>query len=480
MANLNVSPTGQLSTQPSQESVSLAPKSPTLSPYNLSSPSAPLQTPFTIAGLKANQPGSVSSSQQNTLAPKNTAPSYNQFAIGGQTTPSSIGTSLGTSNTPPPPVVNTNSAWQNNVIGSSGTQLGVSSGGNLVLIGNGTNSGGTTVPVSPPSSNSSSVTNQPVPSTTPQAPTGPTYPGIVGSLVSTAQGNIPVGQNAANIAAQYGQQIAQVGQEAGQGEAGQLSTGTSPVAMGNAGIIAQNAAAQQAALASGEQAALQGTGQQLTAQNQAQQGLGAAGQLAQPQLGQFGQGYYNPLNPSAGASGGGQYGSGPVAGANVQSIGSLTQQQNNLTTSYNQIQSNTQGLLHVMQEGNINPSSLNIVNGVVQAVAAQTSNPYYQEFANYINDFANRYATILTPAGGNVTNLQTQIAQSLIDASASSSTIQQVINNLNTQAQGVISGIGQTISNIGGTPNTSPQSTQSTQSQSSTASNPFDPANFNL
>lgn len=124
------------------------------------------------------------------------------------------------------------------------------------------------------------------PSTT-TASGGTTFPGIINSLATTAQngstvgqnatnatlnygaGNIPIGTDAANIASQYGQQIANVGAHGAQFEGGQLTTGTSPVAQGNAAVTAQTTAAEQTALAQGEQGALQGTAQQLTAQQQA-------------------------------------------------------------------------------------------------------------------------------------------------------------------------------------------------------------------
>lgn len=166
---------------------------------------------------------------------------------------------------------------------------------------------------------------------TPSASTPTTFPGIIGSLANDSQngsaagqnytqqtadyaaGNLPIGQSAKNIADNYGKQIAQVGQAGSQFEAGQLTTGTSPIAQGNAAVTAQSTAQQQTALAQGEQAALQGTGQQLTAQGQAanassaaagaantaqaneQSGLASAGQLAAPTPTAQGQTTFNPL-----------------------------------------------------------------------------------------------------------------------------------------------------------------------------------------
>lgn len=139
--------------------------------------------------------------------------------------------------------------------------------------------------------------------TTPQAPV--TFPGLLQQSINqqnspTGQqarqfttrtadygaGNIPIGKSAADIAADYGKKIADVGNRGAAFEAGQRTTGTNPVAQGNAAITAQTTAAQQQALATGESAALQGTGQQLTAQQQAANAANAAGGLAYTGQGQ--------------------------------------------------------------------------------------------------------------------------------------------------------------------------------------------------
>lgn len=144
-----------------------------------------------------------------------------------------------------------------------------------------------------------------------------TTPGYIQNTADYGAGNVGIGQQAQTIADQYGQKIASVGQRGAQLGGGQLTTGTSPVAEGNAAVTAQTTAAQQQALATGEAADLQGIGYQLTGQNQAanaaneaagqsntaqgleQSGLGAAGNLVAPQLGQPGQAYYNPQSGGA-------------------------------------------------------------------------------------------------------------------------------------------------------------------------------------
>lgn len=76
-------------------------------------------------------------------------------------------------------------------------------------------------------------------------------------------------------------------------------------ATGRQAVIRQQYETQQAALTGQLQAeqALAGLGIQQSGVQQS--ALGTAAGLAQPQLGQFGQGYYNPLDPTGGAAGAG-------------------------------------------------------------------------------------------------------------------------------------------------------------------------------
>jgi LysM repeat protein len=166
------------------------------------------------------------------------------------------------------------------------------------------------------------------------------FSGLIGSLTGTASGNIPIGQNAADIASSYGKKIADVNTQAAglenaygttPGMAFPTSQGLSQAAASTAGQIEQG-------LAAGESAALQGTAQQLTAQNQAQSGLTSAGQLASPSNTNVtppaggvttntltGQQYSNPIyEPATGAYGaispqpGGTAGQPPTAGQATQ------------------------------------------------------------------------------------------------------------------------------------------------------------------
>jgi len=135
--------------------------------------------------------------------------------------------------------------------------------------------------------------------------------GYTGQVADYGAKNAATGQQAIDIAKQFGQKYADVGQAGAKFQAGQLTTGTTPVAEGNAAVTARTTAAQQSALAAGESAALQGIGYQqvgfsnaANAANQAasqeyagqglqQSALGSAAGYSAP-VSQFGQ-LTNPM-----------------------------------------------------------------------------------------------------------------------------------------------------------------------------------------
>ena len=121
------------------------------------------------------------------------------------------------------------------------------------------------------------------------APTAPTNLNqqYLQYLANTAQGNQAYADRARAIADAAGQRISDIGGQGARGQAGYLTTGTSPVAEGNAAVLAQTTAAQQRAVAEGATMQLTGNSQGLTAQNQMQSGLNQAVGFTQPQE-QFG------------------------------------------------------------------------------------------------------------------------------------------------------------------------------------------------
>jgi len=132
-------------------------------------------------------------------------------------------------------------------------------------------------------------------------------------LQNESMANKQIGENARNIADQYSGEIARIGKLGAGAVAGDMSTGSNVVGSGNAAIASQSASSRMQALGNAEQAALQGTGQQLTGQAQAQSGLnqalgsantqqqlqisglGTAAGYAQPSPAAYGQSVFNPL-----------------------------------------------------------------------------------------------------------------------------------------------------------------------------------------
>jgi hypothetical protein len=106
------------------------------------------------------------------------------------------------------------------------------------------------------------------------------FPDVLSSLAySTAARNAAIADKATNIADTAGKKIEDVGTAAARGRAGYLTTGTTPIAEGNAAVVAQTAAQQQQAIAQGANMALTGNAQGLTASGQTATAQGAAGGL---------------------------------------------------------------------------------------------------------------------------------------------------------------------------------------------------------
>lgn len=356
-----------------------------------------------------------------------------------------------------------------------------------------------------------------------------TFPGLIGSLANSSQtgsattpgyiqktadygaGNIPIGQDAAKIAADYGKSIADVGGQGARFEAGQLTTGTSPVAEGNAAITAQTAAAEQAALASGESAALEGTSQELTGQGQAATaanaaagqanasqglkltGLGTAAGLAAPQLGSIGQVPFSPISQEQGsplgAPGGTAADAAKVAGqfqgaqalAAAPGQGAAQGQQalsaagglgtagvlqtipalQSASTAAEGISNTIQSYLQT--NPTLNANTATVANLAQQwAQGKQLGNPAYQTLFNDLSEYANTLAPVLG-VGGDPTNMKTQIAQDFINAQANGKSISEVLDNMNSLARNKISDI-QSGATGAGTNVPAPNSTQNASS----------------
>lgn len=164
---------------------------------------------------------------------------------------------------------------------------------------------GTTAPIT---GNTTTPSGANVNATTGQlnsAPNTTTFPGLVGSTVSSAQGNIPIGQNATDIANKYTGMINPIVRGSVGQQTGDRTTGTTPVGEGNAAVAAGAAGNLISGLTSQENQELAANSQKLTAQNAQTSGLQGATSAVAPQSGAsyFGDPLTGGLVGGSGATG---------------------------------------------------------------------------------------------------------------------------------------------------------------------------------
>ncbi len=107
----------------------------------------------------------------------------------------------------------------------------------------------------------------------------PNFGGILGGLVGSSQRNPAIGQNAAEIGAEYAKRVKDTVDTFTPAAIGYQGAGLSPIAGGLATQMFNAQSARLAGLSAAEQAALAGTGQQLTGASQEANALGTAGGL---------------------------------------------------------------------------------------------------------------------------------------------------------------------------------------------------------
>ncbi len=121
--------------------------------------------------------------------------------------------------------------------------------------------------------------------------------------------------------------------------------------------------------------------------------------------------------------------------------GTQTQQIETWKSSLQQGQNLVSQLNDLLTKFGLNPSDVNKVNQGLQSIASNVSDPRYKMLQNYIADIANTYAQILTPAGQSPSDYKTQIANSMLDATAKGSSLKTVMQGLDQQAQAKIAGV---------------------------------------
>lgn len=311
-------------------------------------------------------------------------------------------------------------------------------------------------------------TTPPAPASAPTPPATNNFPGLVSTLGATAGTSSPQYQAAYADYLQNKSQLGALQNQAAQQNINILGSRTNlQEAGGEQGLMSSLEAQEEAQYTQQMQADTNilsaATGQQGTQQS----GLAAAAGLAAPTPAQA-LGFFNPAQGNVTGyqsdQGNGIYGAGAIQ--NEQSLGA---QANTLTATQNQ----ARGIMSQLQSTfasnpDINPTSLTLVNGLVQLGANQIGNPGYQTFSNNINDLINRYSQILTPAGGNVTDARLQIAQSLINPQATPASIMQVLNSLDNQATAVIQGL-----NTGGATSNGPIGSTTSNTQTPSGYTPF-------
>lgn len=113
---------------------------------------------------------------------------------------------------------------------------------------------------------------------------GKQAPNAAQDVSNAAASNAALAERAQAIADTAGKEFASIGKKGAAAETGYLTTGTTPVAEGNAAVVARTTAAQQQAVAQGAQTQLSGIDKGLTAAQQAASGFASAGNLAQGAL----------------------------------------------------------------------------------------------------------------------------------------------------------------------------------------------------
>lgn len=338
----------------------------------------------------------------------------------------------------------------------------------------------------------------------------PTAQDYTRRAVEYGAGSIPIAQQANDIAKQFGEEFAQLGQKrAVYDNPLQFSPGLTQVVKGNAGINAGILAGQQQAAAQGEQAALQGIGYELTGQNQAAnaansaagqaytgQGqtlsaLGTAAGLAQPNVAAYGNTVFNPLTGQYEGGGGlpnevmqqyaqmaanGQISgipssitSNPVLSAQLNaaakainpnyspitsaasgaSAADLVSQKANLESVFKGADANFQLALNTAKQGGVNDMNIPALNQLQQNVQrGLTSNQSVINFQNTIKTVRAAYAQIL--GGGTATVDSNNRAAQAIPDTISLNALQSLSEQIKAESTNRIRGIDEQIGTLQG------------------------------
>lgn len=329
-------------------------------------------------------------------------------------------------------------------------------------------------------------------SSAPIPPAPPTYSGLVGNLVTNAQTTAAGGQMTPEELKARQRLAGLPGVQGAVNANIESHPSDNAFQMGREAVAGRNIEAQRQSLAGQVDAYASERSANTAANSAAGTQYNAAANLAQPQLGSYGQTYYNPLTGEN--SGGGNLDPQTQASSLAQKVisGQMTYDQaissigyagsagtnflNQAITSAGgnplQLQaqgSATQGVINTqtgtqagyqsaLQQGQnlqaqltdlittfgLNPTDLNKANLGLQTIAKNISNPHYKQLENYVNDIANTYAQVLTPPGGSATDTSRGIASSMLDATASGTSLIDTMKSLDNAARAKIAGVSTT------------------------------------
>ncbi len=260
-------------------------------------------------------------------------------------------------------------------------------------------------------------------------------------LLNASANNQQYANRAKQIADAAGQKISDIGGQGAKGEAGYLSTGTSPVAEGNAQLLQNSIAAQQRAVSEGANTQLTGNAQGLTANQQAQSGYNSASGNALNSQGQgisglgsnagllsptsniilrdpttgavVGDQNLSDLARTAGNLSGIQSGAASAAGATGTAQAALTQNyQSGLAQLRNADNLAPQIAQTLASNPNLNQTPISAITNLNQWFAGQTSQPGQQQLSQQVAAYVqalgltpDQAAAIASQQGGTIGTL---------------------------------------------------------------------------
>lgn len=170
-----------------------------------------------------------------------------------------------------------------------------------------------------------------------------------------------------------------------------------------------------------------------------------------PQLGQPGQVPFSPLNQQQGTILGSQNGgNGLLISGNLAQLPKLQEAYTTMSNNMGSIQG-IESLLSNTLGGGQNIADVNVINQAINHLKANTSSAEYNNFKTLLSSLGQLYSGYFA-GSGQETDTTRQIGQSLIDGTASASTIKSVLDTLRSEAGVRLNQLHTNIQNIANNP----------------------------